>query len=72
VDKFLELADADKSNLCRVVVQSSRDVSDAVAKKTGVRHQSPQVLLVKNGTCIWSESHRQITSDALKKALEEL
>lgn len=34
-----------------------RDVSNKVAEVFGVQHQSPQVLLIQNGRCIYNESH---------------
>jgi bacillithiol system protein YtxJ len=37
-----------------------RDVSNAIEARFGVRHESPQVLLVKNGKCIYSATHSEI------------
>jgi len=37
-----------------------RDVSDAIAAAFSVYHESPQVLLIKNGECIYDESHSSI------------
>ena len=44
---------------------SYRDVSDALANKYGIEHQSPQVLLVKEGKCIYDNSHFGISFDEL-------
>ena len=44
-----------------IVVQHARDVSNHVADATGVKHQSPQVLLVKDGRALWHASHYGIT-----------
>lgn len=44
-------------------------LSRAVAKQTGVRHESPQVLLLRNGKAAWSASHWAITADAVRNAL---
>lgn len=52
-----------------VVVQSSRNVSDAVAVKTGIKHESPQALVFDNGKCVYSASHYDITADALRSHL---
>lgn len=34
-----------------------RDLSNHVAKQFGVQHESPQVLIIKNGQCVYDESH---------------
>ena len=34
-----------------------RDLSNQVAKQFGVQHESPQVLIIKNGQCVYDESH---------------
>ena len=46
-----------------------REVSDAVAERFGVYHQSPQVILIKNGKAIYDDSHMAISFDLLKKQL---
>lgn len=38
-----------------------RSVSNAVAEKFDVFHQSPQVLLIKEGKCVYSETHNSIS-----------
>ena len=52
-----------------VTVQTHRDVSNAVAARLGVRHETPQALLVRDGRVIWAASHFRVTADAMKKAL---
>ncbi|MGZ5263119.1 MAG: monothiol bacilliredoxin BrxC family protein, partial [Kaistella sp.] len=37
-----------------------RDVSNAVAKRFGIEHESPQVWLIRNGKCIYSATHSEI------------
>lgn len=34
-----------------------RDISNAIAQRFNVRHQSPQVLVIENGTCSTHASH---------------
>lgn len=60
-----------KVKACRIVVQEARAISEAVTEITGVRHESPQILLIRNGDCIWTTSHRKITEDALVRAIEK-
>lgn len=38
-----------------------RSVSNKVAELFQVHHESPQVLLIKNGACIYDESHNGIS-----------
>lgn len=37
-----------------------RSISNKIAENYGIRHESPQVLLIKNGQCIYNESHSGI------------
>ena len=53
-----------------VSVQASRPVSQAIAARLRVVHQSPQVLLVQDGTVRWHTSHMAITARTLRDAVE--
>jgi len=44
-----------------------RAVSDAVASRFGVEHQSPQLLLISNGKTIFDASHGDINAEDLKR-----
>lgn len=46
-----------------------RGLSNAVAMTFNVEHESPQVLLIKNGESVYNESHFGISFDDLKGAL---
>ena len=37
-----------------------REISNRIADDTGVEHQSPQLLLLKDGKCLKAESHQAI------------
>ncbi|WP_018626335.1 bacillithiol system redox-active protein YtxJ [Niabella aurantiaca] len=37
-----------------------RNVSNAIAAHYSIRHESPQVLLIKNGKCVYNESHSAV------------
>lgn len=52
-----------------ITVQSSRGVSDAAASRFGVRHETPQAILLKDGLPVWNASHFRITADELRRAL---
>lgn len=42
-----------------------RNISGKVAEDFHVHHESPQVLLIKNGECIYDESHNGIYLDEI-------
>ncbi|MFZ1529192.1 MAG: bacillithiol system redox-active protein YtxJ [Ferruginibacter sp.] len=42
-----------------------RNISNEVAESFGVHHESPQVLLIKNGECIYNESHNGIRMEEI-------
>nr|WP_262919899.1 thioredoxin family protein [Niabella hibiscisoli] len=47
----------------------NRPVSNKVASHYGIEHESPQVLLIKDGKCIFDESHSAIyMEDIVEKA----
>ena len=48
-----------------------RDVSDYVESHFGVKHESPQILLIKKGECIYSTSHNLITADSILEKIEK-
>lgn len=54
-----------------VVVQQNRDVSREVESRTGVRHESPQALIIRDGAAVWTASHFGVTTDAVERALDE-
>jgi bacillithiol system protein YtxJ len=47
-----------------------RDVSHAVAQKLGIRHESPQAIVLKDGKPVAVLNHRAIRADALGKAVK--
>lgn len=53
-----------------VDVIRDRPVSRAVERRLGVRHESPQVLLLQRGVAVWNASHRAVTAEALAREVE--
>lgn len=51
-----------------ISVQAGRAASSAVAERLGIRHESPQLLLVGDGRARWTASHFRITGDAARRA----
>jgi len=54
-----------------VKVIESRPISNKVAEDLSVQHQSPQIILLKNGEAIWKASHHGIHAEAIEGALQE-
>lgn len=47
-----------------------RDLSNAVSEQFGVRHESPQVLLIKEGQCVYDASHLGISAREIAGQVE--
>jgi hypothetical protein len=52
-----------------VTVQTHRAISNAVAQRLGVRHETPQALLIRDGRVVWSASHFRVTAAAVEDAI---
>lgn len=49
---------------------SYRDVSNATAKETGVMHQSPQVIVLKNNEVVYTATHSSIDARSALNAIK--
>ena len=63
------IAEGSESVHALIEIQNARDVSSAVAERTGVRHESPQALVLREGKVVWHASHWDISADALSRAV---
>ena len=66
---YQEISNAD-ADINLVIVQRARDVSEAIAKKTGIRHESPQALIIKNGKVVYHAAHYDVTADEVEAGLK--
>ncbi len=48
---------------------SHRDISAYIAEVFQVHHESPQLLLIKNGDCILDSSHGHISADEVLEVM---
>lgn len=53
-----------------IELRKNRDVSNAVEEQYGIRHESPQALIILAGQCVHADSHSGIRYDALVAELE--
>jgi bacillithiol system protein YtxJ len=68
---YLESADPNVTyNL--IIVQTDRPVSNEATTKLGVRHETPQAILIQDGREIWNASHFDITVSSLQTAIQKL
>lgn len=51
---------SNKANLFMIDVIHQRDLSNAIASELNVRHESPQVIILKDQGVIWKGSHWEI------------
>lgn len=55
-----------------VIIQDARHISTEIAARTGVRHESPQAIILQSGKPVWHASHYDITKASVTRALEDL
>ena len=63
----MEKVEADVNIL---VVQMAREVSRDLANLTGVRHETPQVIVLRDGKAVWNASHFDVQAGAVVEAVE--
>lgn len=65
---YYEISDiAAEINL--VVVQSARQISNEIAARTNIRHESPQAIVLKNGKPVYHAAHYDITAEGIGKVI---
>jgi thioredoxin 1 len=52
-----------------ITVQSHRHVSELAERRLGVRHETPQAIVLRHGKPVWRASHFRITTEAMLQAL---
>ncbi len=65
---YREMQQVENVNI--LVVQSARDVSSELATLTGIRHETPQVIVLRDGKAVWNASHFDVTAGDVMKAVE--
>jgi len=53
-----------------VVVQQSRELSREIEQRTGVPHETPQALVLRDGRAVWNASHFDVTAQAVRQAVK--
>lgn len=53
-----------------VVVQNARNVSNEIAERTGIRHETPQAIILRNGEAVHYASHYSINPGEIQAELK--
>jgi bacillithiol system protein YtxJ len=67
--EFVGRQDSGRARYALLEVQNSRELSNEVARVTGVRHESPQALVLRHRRAVWSASHWNISGESLERGL---
>ena len=51
-------------------VRSNPGLAGEVERRTGVRHESPQLIVLVGGRVFWHAAHRRVTAEAVRQAVE--
>jgi bacillithiol system protein YtxJ len=51
-----------------VLVRQERELSQKIAALTGIRHESPQVIVIRRGEAVADASHQDVTAEFLAEA----
>ena len=70
--RFIEETESPSVDFALIEIQNARPVSTALAERTGVRHESPQAILLSGGEPLWHASHGGITTHSLAAATERI
>ena len=65
LDRFERAATPEKVDFHYLDLLNFKAISNEIASFFQVHHESPQVILIKNGECIYDESHYGIMMDEL-------
>lgn len=62
----------DFTNLGYVDVIQHRSLSQLIESQLSERHESPQILILHHGDCVWAEDHLAIEPDEVLAMLKQL
>ncbi|WP_310993903.1 bacillithiol system redox-active protein YtxJ [Aequorivita marina] len=65
-EKNYNLTD-DQLKLYYLDLLQNRDISNEIAGRFGIQHESPQLLVIKNGEVVYHDSHHAIQASDLEK-----
>ena len=60
-----------RADINMVVIQTHREISNAIASLTGIRHESPQAIVLRDGKAVYHASHYDIEARHIEASLNE-
>ncbi len=60
-----------ESGVSLLIVQQARELSREIEEQTGVQHESPQAIILRNGEAVWNASHWSIKADTVESAFRQ-
>lgn len=66
-EKAYPFEDEDNVKLYFLDLLSNREISNKIAERFDVRHESPQLIVLKNGEVVHHASHQSIEAEKLKE-----
>jgi bacillithiol system protein YtxJ len=54
-----------------VEVQYARELSREIERRTGILHESPQVLVIRHGKVVWEATHWQVKASQVAEAVHD-
>jgi len=61
--------DANELDFYYLDLKAYREISNEIAARFQVWHESPQMILIKNGTAVYNASHSAVNTHGLKERL---
>lgn len=66
---FVEDCDLNSFDFTLIMIRSHRDISNALADRVNVKHESPQGILLMKGKAVWDDSHMELTENKFKQVV---
>lgn len=65
LERSFDDAMTEKADFYYLDLIAYREVSNAIAQKYGIYHESPQLLIIENGKCTYNASHNEVSFEAV-------
>ncbi len=69
--RVLHLTEENDPSVYEIIVQTARPLSQKLEQMLGIRHESPQVIVIHRQTAIYNASHGGISTDAIRAAVAQ-
>ena len=69
LEKAIEVSSQENLGIAIFKHSAFRDLSGLIAEKFNIQHESPQLLVIKNGKCIYDASHMSISVKSIRTEL---